>query len=449
MRNLFFPIGGGNEIGASCYFVQLNGGKFLLDSGIRLHTDFIYPRFHLLNIENFLDGLWELDGILLSHGHIDHVGSLPAVVEDARDVPIYTTPPTREILELQLKQSLTSASFGDEGLMDFPRVRDFNAIRVQRAIENITPISWSDPIVFQTCQITFFPAGHILGASMVYIESDVGNILFTGDFTSFDQLTVPKYQLPDNLDVDLLITESTYGYQESLYVGDVEEEREHFAQKIDLCLGGGGTVLIPAFAIGRSQEIALILRSLIQTGRLWPFSIYIDGLARVACDIYENNNVQVFGPEIEKAPQGFIDTLDSFNGVIIASSGMLLDNSVSARYAERLLPDPRNSVFFSGYLDEESPGRRLEQLHECKGQHFQLNEKKVPVRANIDKYRLSAHTDSEGILSLIERVSPKEVIFVHGYPQHKAAVNVQRETYRRFQSRIRVHQATNGKPIYF
>ena len=191
------------------------------------------------------------------------------------------------------------------------------------------------------------------------------------------------------------------------------------------------------------------MRSLIQTGRLWPFSIYIDGLAGVACDIYENNNVQVFGPEVEKAPQGFTDSLDAFNGVIIASSGMLLDNSVSARYAERLLPDSRNSVFFSGYLDEESPGRRLERLHECKGQHFQLNEKNVPVRANIDKYRLSAHTDSEGILSLIERVTPKEVIFVHGYPQHKAATNVQRETYRRFQNRIRVHQATNGKPIYF
>jgi Cft2 family RNA processing exonuclease len=449
MPNLFFPVGGGNEIGASCYFVQLNGTKFLLDAGIRLHTDSIYPRFHSLYVENLLDGLWELDGILLSHGHIDHIGSLPFVVEEAQDVPIYATLPTREIVDLQLNQSLTSPTFKHAELVDFPRVKEFNALRVQRAIENITPIEWHSPITCETCQITFFPAGHILGASMVYIESDAGNILFTGDFTPFDQLTVPKYQLPDDLDVDLLITESTYGYQESPYVADIDEEREHFAQKIDRCLDRGGTVLIPAFAIGRSQEVALILRNLIRNGRLKPFTIYIDGLARVACDIYQDNGVQLFGHELGKAPQDFIDALDAFNGVIIASSGMLLDNSMSARYAEKLLPDPRNAIFFSGYLDEESPGRKLERLHESKGQHFRINERDVPVHADVDTYRLSAHTGSEGILSLIERVTPKKVIFVHGCPQYKTAVNIHRETCRRFQNRIEVYQANNGMPIYF
>ena len=449
MRNIFFPIGGGNEIGASCYFVQLNGAKLLLDSGIRLHTDSIYPRFHSLYVENLLDGLWELDGILLSHGHIDHVGSLPSVVEDAQDVPIYTTLPTREIVELQLNQSLTSTTFSREELVDFPRVKEFNALRVQRAIENITPVKWHHPITCKTCQISFFPAGHILGASMIYIESDAGNILFTGDFTSFDQLTIPKYQLPDNLDVDLLITESTYGYQESLYVGDVNEEREHFAEKIDQCLDDGGTVLIPAFAVGRTQEVALILRDLIRSGRLRSFTIYVDGLAQIACDIYQDNGIQIFGPEFEKAPEGFIDTLDNSNSVIIASSGMLLDNSVSARYAEKLLPDQRNAIFFSGYLDEESPGRRLERLRASKGQHFQINKRTVPIHANVDTYRLSAHTDSEGILSLIERITPKKVIFVHGFPQYKTAVNVQRETYRQFRNQIDVHQANNETPIYF
>lgn len=449
MRNLFFPVGGGNEIGASCYFVQLNGAKFLLDAGIRLHTDSIYPRFHSLYVENLLDGLWELDGILLSHGHIDHIGSLPFVVEEAQDVPIYATLPTREIVDLQLNQSLTSTTFRHERLVDFPRVKEFNALRVQRAIENITPIEWHSPIRCETCQITFFPAGHILGASMVYVESDAGNILFTGDFTPFDQLTVPKYQIPDNLDVDLLITESTYGYQESLYVGDIDEEREHFAQKINQCLDGGGTILIPAFAVGRSQELALILRDLIRGEHLKPFPIYIDGLARIACDIYEDNDVKLFGYELEKAPKDFIDVLDAFNGVIIASSGMLLDNSMSARYAEKLLPDPRNAVFFSGYLDEESPGRKLERLHESKGQRFRINERDVPVHADVDTYRLSAHTGSEGILSLIEEVTPKKVIFVHGYPQYKTAVNIHRETCQRFQNRIEVYQANNGMPIYF
>ncbi len=448
MRNLFFPVGGGNEIGASCYFVQLDGAKLLLDSGIRLHTNSIYPSFHSL-YGNFLDGLWELDGILLSHGHIDHVGSLPAVVEEAQDVPIYATSPTREVVDLQLNQSLTSTTLNHEELIDFPRVKEFNALRIERSIENITPVEWKRPITCETCQITFFPAGHILGASMVYIESDAGNILFTGDFTPFDQLTVPKYQLPDNLEVDLLITESTYGYQERLYLRDVDEEQEHFAQKIEQCLDRGGTVLIPAFAIGRSQEVALILQSMIRNGRLKPFTIYMGGLAQKASDIYQENGVPIFGHEIRKMPQGLMETLDDFNGVIIASSGMLLDNSVSAQWAENLLPDQRNAVFFSGYLDEESPGRRLERLHKQRGHRFPINEREVPVHANVDAYRLSAHTDSKGILSLIERVVPKKVIFVHGCPQYKTAVNVYRETYLRFQNQIEVHQSNNETPFYF
>ena len=155
------------------------------------------------------------------------------------------------------------------------------------------------------------------------------------------------------------------------------------------------------------------------------------------------------GMGLKRAPQNFIEDLDAFNGVIIASSGMLLNNSMSARYAEALLPDPRNAVFFSGYLDEESPGRKLEQLQESKGHRFRINEREVPVHADVDTYRLSAHTGSEGILSLIERVTPKKVIFVHGCPQYKTAVNIHRETCRRFQNRIEVYQANNGMPIYF
>ena len=89
--NLFFPIGGGNEIGASSYFVQLNGTKFLLDSGIRLSGKENSPRFTALLEQEILDGLWDLDAILISHGHLDHIGALPTVIQDAPEVPIYAS----------------------------------------------------------------------------------------------------------------------------------------------------------------------------------------------------------------------------------------------------------------------------------------------------------------------------------------------------------------------
>lgn len=442
--NLFFPIGGGNEIGASSYFIQLNGVKFLLDSGIRLGSDKSFPRFTALYEKKILDGLWDLDAVLVSHGHLDHVGALPVVVDEAPEIPIYTTRPTKDIVEVQLKPRQVNEAF-----IDVQVVNEFNEKRVQRVIENMVPAEWDQPIRLKDCQITFFPAGHILGGAMIYIETDSGNVLFTGDFTPFDQMTVPGYRLPDNLEVDLLITESTYGYQETKHTNNVAAEREIFASKIEECLGENGNVLIPAFAIGRSQEVALILQSLIYEGKLEPFTIYIDGLAQYFCEIYEQHEVKVFDSNIQKAPRDLEGNLDVFSGVIVASSGMLLDKSASAKYAEKILPDSRSTIFFSGYLDEESPGHKLDSLSRSKGGSFWLNRKNIPVNATVDAYRLSAHTDNEGILTLIERLHPQKVIFVHGVPQYRTKISVHRETLRRFPGQIDVYHANNSTAIYF
>ena len=442
--NFFFSIGGGNEIGASSYFLQLDGTKFLLDSGIRLGSNDGFPRFSSLYEKNLLEGLWDLDAILISHGHLDHVGALPTVIEQAPKVPIYTTSPTKDIMEVQLEPRKADATF-----VDVQAVNEFNEKRVKQVIKNIRSITWDEPIQFGNCQITFFPAGHILGASMIYIESDSGNVLFSGDFTDFDQMTVHGYRLPDDLEVDLLIAESTYGYQNILHTSDIAAEREIFASKIAQCLEENGSILIPAFAIGRSQEVALILQSLMSEGKLQPFTIYIDGLAQYFCEIYERHGVKVFGSDIKKAPRHLVHQLDSFNGVIIASSGMLLDNSASAKYAEGLLPNRQNRIFFSGYLDEESPGGKLNLLNESKGKTFWLNGKNVSVNARVDGYRLSAHVDSEGILGLIEKVMPKNVIFVHGEPRYRTETNVFQETCRKFPREINVYQASNGIQIYF
>ena len=122
--NIFFPIGGGNEIGASSYFLQLDGTKFLLDSGIRLGSNNSFPYFSSLYEKHLLDGLWDLDAILVSHGHLDHVGALPAVIEQAPKVPIYTTSPTKDIMEVQLEPRKADATF-----VDVQAVNEFNEKR--------------------------------------------------------------------------------------------------------------------------------------------------------------------------------------------------------------------------------------------------------------------------------------------------------------------------------
>ena len=274
-------------------------------------------------------------------------------------------------------------------------------------------------------------------------------MLFTGDFTSFDQVTVPRYCIPDDLDVDLLITEATYGYQDSGYAQSQDVERENFALKIEKILNRNGIILIPAFAIGRSQEVILTFRELVSHGSLSPCPIYVDGLAKAACDLYEKNQIKVFDGNAQKAPASLIHRLDSFCGVIIASSGMLAEGSASAKYAEKILPNSRNAIFFSGYLDEESPGGNLRRLQQNAGTSFQVNHRTIPINAEVSSYRLSAHSDSEGILALIEKVSPRKVVFVHGDPQYGTKINVYRETFRRFGACLEIHQSNNGIPIYF
>lgn len=448
MNNIFFPVGGGNEIGASCYLIQLNGERILIDSGIRFHSDFGYPRFDLLYAQDLLDGLWELSAILISHGHIDHIGSLPKVVDEATDVPVYTTPSTKQIMGLQFKSLLWTPKKEENELVDV-KIRLFNEALIEQAINRVIPKGWNESIEFDNFRVTFFPAGHILGASMIYIESESCNVLFTGDFTSFDQMTVPRYRIPEDLDVDLLITEATYGYQDSGYAQSSDVERENFASKIEQILNRGGIILIPAFAIGRSQEVILTLRELVSQGSLSPCPIYVDGLAQAACDLYEENQIKIFNGNAQKAPANLSRQLDSFCGVIIASSGMLAEGSASAKYAEKILPNSRNAILFSGYLDEESPGGNLNRLQQNARTSFQVNRRTVPINAEVSSYRLSAHSDSEGILALIEKVSPRKVVFVHGDPQYGTKINVYRETFRRFGASLEIYQSNNGIPIYF
>ena len=446
MKNLLFPVGGGDEIGASCYFIQVDGEKILLDSGIRLHSTTTFPRFEALYNHSLIDGFWDLSAIFISHGHIDHIGSLPKVAEESPRVPIYTTLPTKQIMALQYQSLFRDSNKAHKDSIDF-NVKLLQNISIERVFNNVVPKKWGESIKLGNCRITFFPAGHILGASMTYIESESNNILWTGDFSSFDQLTVPRYQLPANLNVDVLITETTYGYQDRANVDSIEVEREKFAKKIENVIQKNGTVLIPAFAIGRSQELALTCQFLIDKGQLPPIRVYIGGLSDSASNVYEENQIKVFSDHIQSAPRDLLRHLSSFSGVIIASSGMLVDFSTSARYAQKVLTDPNNALFFSGYLDEESPGKRILRLQ--RNHTIRLNHEQVKVKAAVDRYQLSAHTDLSGILELIEYVQPKKAIFVHGYPEYNQKTNIYREIVRKYGNELELHQSTNGVPIYF
>ena len=173
MINKFLPLGGGNEIGASCYYLDLENIKLLIDAGIRLNSDSIFPRFNALYEQDIIDGLWELDAILISHGHLDHCGSIPYVHSEAKRVPIYTTKETKQIAALLLNDTsnIKNSKNSDTSF------QLYNKLLVDETIESIREINFGQKFNVSNLNITFYPAGHILGAAMIYIESENRRIL--------------------------------------------------------------------------------------------------------------------------------------------------------------------------------------------------------------------------------------------------------------------------------
>ena len=447
MKNIFFPLGGGDEIGASSYYLQLDGTRLLLDCGLRPQGKRVYPDFDLLYAAGYCDGLWELDSAFISHGHLDHCGALPKLVEEAPNLPIYTATPGKQLIKLLLDDTVRISTDRSDGNRDF-NLQLFNALTVERGIGAVAEKKWGEAVDTGACRVTFFPAGHILGASMIYIEAESVKVLFTGDYSHYKQFTVPAYSIPEDLEVDVLITETTYGYRNVYDRETVFDERLNFAHQLEEIISVGGSVLIPAFAVGRSQELALLVRELMLQRVLPSFPVYIDGMAKAACDLYENNDIEIFTGEVQKAPAQLIKNLDYFNGLVISSSGMLAEGSLSARYAERILPRAKNALFFTGYLDEESPGGRLGRLRENAGSSFRLHGKNVAVRAAVHSYRLSAHTDSSGIFQLVEKLQPKKVVFVHGYPRYGGKVNILNDAFAKYGNKVQFIQSSNGVPVY-
>lgn len=386
---------------------------------------------------NLLDNLIDLDAVLITHAHLDHSGSLPYIYSNARNVPFYATRQTKEIIGLLLNDLRSDVPKSEAEA----NVRLFNKLLIDNTVDNIKTVNFNESFYLKNLKITFFPAGHILGAAMVYIESEDKKILISGDFSSFKQFTVDSYLIPENLEVDILVIETTYGYNNININYNLEIERINFIEQISRRIENGSTILIPAYAVGRTQEIALIFKDYFRKNNNKSFPIFIGGLAVNASKIYEHYGIEVFDENIK--------ILSSYskkafkNSLIIASSGMLLKNSTSYLVATQIFDADRNMICFSGYLDEDSPGKTLLKLQ--KGDKF---DNKYEIHAEITTYRLSAHSNLDGIKELVNKVNPQKIILIHGIPDYSFNDNIFFYLTHNKSSCL-VYQSFNEIPIYF
>lgn len=302
---------------------------------------------------------------------------------------------------------------------------------VESTLDRVFTISYEVKFpIFEDMFITFYNAGHIAGASCVYLQSPEGAIFYSGDFSVFSQRTVEGAKLP-KLRPDVAILEATYG--DRLHSNREIEER-NLIEAVNECIESNGKMIIPAFALGRAQEVILILKGAMNKGSLKKVNVYIDGMVRDINRVYKNNPLYLKNSLGKKVLRGlspfYDDNIIEIKGtdnreeilnkkepaVIISSSGMLTGGP-SAFYAERIAPMENGYIVITGYQDEESPGRKILNLleaDEASDRYLNINGLNIPVKCNVRKIGLSAHADKNEIKGVLERISPRNIILVHG-----------------------------------
>lgn len=421
-------LGGADEVGASCSLLEIDGRNILVDAGVRMSTDKVVgtPKDTLPDLACIAD-LGGVDVVLVTHAHLDHIGALPLIHQAYPKASIYAVSPSVELMRVLLADALKIMQIKAEREMEVPL---YDGVAVERMFTMVTPIEYNAPIDCGSgVNAHFFPAGHILGASCIGIQGKASRILFTGDISVADQRTIVGASIP-KFPADVMVIESTYGNR--LHSNRADEERR-LAETINRVVKDGGKALIPAFALGRSQEVILILQSYQKSGELVRCPIWIDGMVRSICEVYADfpeyltpflrrrmeyeENPFYWKRGLARPVMSASDRDKVLGGgpcIIVASSGML-NGGASQYYAAKLADNPQNAILITGYQDEESPGRRLLELAQGHGGgELQLGDEVVMCECAIGRYGLSAHADLTQLAGLVSQVAPKHVILVHG-----------------------------------
>jgi len=451
MRVEYIPLGGAGEVGASCGLLRIGDWRVLIDAGMRPSARAGQDR------RPALDRLAAEppDAILVTHAHIDHTGALPLASEMVPTAPIYCTETTLLLTRLLLADSVRVMEA--EHLAQEGETPLYTAEVVERTLARVRPVEWGQPIAplpDPAIVVRFLHAGHIAGAAMLLIDTPAGRVLHLGDYSVTAQRTLHGMDVQRLPQADAVITEGTYG--DAIHANRKEQERA-LVETVARVVGRGGRVLLPAFAVGRAQEVALILRAARSTGELPPVPIHLDGMVRGVCALYQAQ-VHDLNPRLQNYVRNarrplFADPSlavyavtagrrrqllnDPGAAVVISSSGMMTGGPAPL-YARAFAADEKNAIVFSGYQDDESPGAAL--LRARQGTTVALGKEELTLSCAVERYSLSAHADAGQIEVAVTRARPRTTVLVHGEPDTLRALA-------RRLARHHPHVAVNGEAV--
>ncbi|MDB6169462.1 MAG: beta-lactamase domain protein [Verrucomicrobia bacterium] len=420
-------------IGANSLFVQFGDLRVLVDCGLnpkkvgRLATPDLSP----------LRGQ-ALDLIIITHCHLDHIGSLPVVMREHPNTPVIMTTSSRMLVERMLHNSanVMLRQKEDQNIPDYPL---FTHDEIDRLSRRLTGLPFGHAKKFRggkdEIEVTFHHAGHVAGAAGVEISYKHRAILFTGDVLYENQRTLAGAKFPAG-HFDTIIMETTRGTTERPAGKERVNEVNRLVESINSTIQRGGSFLIPVFALGRMQEILSIMHDARKFGRLVECPIYASGLGMDLADYFDEisrktrhvNYSRSITKElkIKPTPRKLTPGEDpQQNALYIISSGMLVEKTPSYTLASGLVGHARNTIGFVGYCDPDTPGGRLLAAKPGDTFVFEAANVKAKIKAHVERFELSGHADREELLEFAVQTEARSIVLTHGDPPARAWFNAQ------------------------
>ena len=415
-------------IGANSLFVQFGDLRVLIDCGLnpkkvgRAATPDLTP----------LRGA-ALDLIIITHCHLDHIGSLPVVMREHPNTPVIMTQGSRMLIERMLHNSanVMMRQKEEENIPDYPL---FTHDEIDRIAGRLTGLPMGHAKRFRGArdeiEIILHHAGHVAGAAGVEIRYKHRAVFITGDVLFENQRTLTGAKFPAG-HFDTLVIETTRGITERPAGKERVHEVARLVSSINDTIQRGGSFLLPVFALGRMQEILAIVHDGRKFGRLVDCPIYASGLGMDLADYFDEitrktqtlqfNRGIIKDLKIKPTPRKLVPGQDpQQRALYIVSSGMMVERTPSYTLASGLLGHARNTIGFVGYCDPDTPGGQLLASHPGDEFLFAAANVKTKIKARVERFELSGHADREELLEFAVQTEARSIVLTHGDPPARA-----------------------------
>ena len=417
-------LGAGRQVGRSCFLLQTNESRIILDCGIDVASmNHMYPHFEAPEFK-----IEDIDAVIVSHSHLDHSALIPLLFKFGYKGPVYCTAPTRDVMSLLALDLIKIArNDGNDPIYSSEEIKEMVKHTIPLNFEEVTDIT---PDV----RMTLYNSGHILGSAMVHLHVGNGlhNFLYTADMKYGKSVLLnPAHTKFPRL--ESMMMEATYGGRDNI-LPSKQEVREYFLTVLKDTIKRKGKVLIPVLGSGRAQDIMVLLEEFVRNKEIEPFDVYIDGMVRditaihtaypeflntaIRKQIFHKDNNPFLNPIFKRVGSGkerkqVIE--DKGSCVILATSGMTVGGP-SVQYLKELAGNENNSLVFSCYQGEGSLGKRIQRGE--KEIIFKTGNKNnvVEVKMDVHKLEISDHSDRKELVSFVSRCQPKpkRIFMNHG-----------------------------------